>query len=77
MQPEFFSNNGAVVGASFLIIAGFIWSFAVMIFWMVVGWRAMKAHELLAATSLRQLDSAQRGANVVNNPPSEGFRHTE
>ena len=77
MQPDIFSNNGAAVGASILVIAGFIRSFAVMIFWMVVGWRAMKAHELLAATSLRQLDNAQQGANVVINSPSEGFRHTE
>ena len=77
MQPDIFSNNGAAVGASILVIAGFIRSFAVMIFWMVVGWRAMKAHELLAASSLGQLEHIQHGTNVDVNSPNHGFRQDE
>lgn len=34
-----------------------IWGLAVTIFWMVCGWRAMLAHERIAASLSRFLDS--------------------
>jgi len=74
---DLFGQHGAAMGATIFIIGGFIWSFVVMIFWMVVGWRAMKAHELLAVSSLGQLEHIQHGTNVDVNSPTHGFRHDE
>jgi hypothetical protein len=34
-----------------IAVIGVVWVFFVTIFWMVVGWRAMKAHEKLARNS--------------------------
>ena len=40
-----FETTGGFLG--FLVVA---WAFAFQIFWMIVGWRAMRAHERLAAS---------------------------
>lgn len=40
--------NGSSVG---LMVFATFWSFIVMLFWMYVAWRAMRAHERLAAAS--------------------------
>lgn len=37
--------------AQILFLIGAIWTFIVTIFWLVIGWRAMKAHERLAASA--------------------------
>lgn len=42
-----------------------IWGFAVTIFWMACGWRAMLAHEKIAESFSRFLDSkANNGAQI-------------
>jgi uncharacterized membrane protein len=40
--------NINVAGLGALAVLAFIWSIIVTIFWMVVGWRAMRAHEEIA-----------------------------
>jgi hypothetical protein len=37
-------------GSEFLILVMAIVSFAITVFWMIVGWRAMRAHERLASS---------------------------
>ncbi len=41
-------SNLNVYGAGYLAYLLAFWAFAVTVFWMVVGWRAMKAHEKIA-----------------------------
>lgn len=47
---DFGSFGGGIAGPAAL---AFIWALAITIFWMVVGWRAMKAHERLADATER------------------------
>ena len=74
MSPDFFPSHGAEVGTSFVVIAGLLWSFVIMIFWMVVGWRAMKAHELIAAASLRQMETAMHDSHRHDLPHNDNRR---
>ena len=38
-----------------LAVLGVLWALAVTVFWMAVGWRAMRAHERLAESVDRRL----------------------
>lgn len=74
MQPQF-SINGFPPGmpgmGSFQLIAlcTAIWGFAVLIFWMICAWRAMRAHERLA-TAVEQLVSGNNNvAESKHMPP--------
>lgn len=40
-------NNANYLGVAIVVI-GILWGLFVTIFWMVVGWRAMRAHEKLS-----------------------------
>ena len=44
-------QNAAVGGIGFFVVISFLLAIATSIFWMVVGWRAMRAHERIAAVS--------------------------
>lgn len=48
MQSNFgmFGFGGAV--ASLFAFLGIVWALFVTVFWMICGWRAMRAHEKLA-----------------------------
>lgn len=50
MQPTFSVNGAPGMFGAFQVLAivAAAWGFAVMVFWMVCGWRAMRAHERLA-----------------------------
>jgi hypothetical protein len=47
---------------------GVLWSLAVTVFWMVIGWRAMRAHELLAR-SHNELQNRMRQAFAPAQAP--------
>lgn len=46
MVTSNFSGDGAM--AAFLALASAVLGALTMIFWMIVGWRAMRAHERIA-----------------------------
>ena len=50
-----------------LILIGAIWTFVITILWIVIGWRAMKAHERLSE-SIDEIRHAVR-AHVKSNLP--------
>lgn len=52
---------------TFAAFVAVLWAVAVSIFWMVVGWRAMRAHEALAAEA--------RALRLNHGPPSDGPQH--
>jgi len=43
------SSVQSMGGGLWSVLATF-WTFAFMVFWMIVGWRAMRAHERIAAS---------------------------
>jgi hypothetical protein len=47
-----------------------LWGLIVTIFWMTVGWRAMRAHESLAAANRQLVDEVRiwRQASAGNRP---------
>jgi hypothetical protein len=49
VQPTFNANGSGAVTAGFALLA-IVWGLFITIFWMVCGWRAMCAHERLAAS---------------------------
>ena len=46
-QPGATENEGSG-GITYLAVLGVLWGLFVTIFWMCVGWRAMRAHEDIA-----------------------------
>ena len=42
-------QNASSGGGEFVLLVSFLIAIATSIFWMVVGWRAMRAHERIAA----------------------------
>lgn len=57
---------------SFAIIAG-IFGLITTILWLVIGWRAMRAHESLAeSTALLRSEVAKLGTSLAQNPPKSG-----
>jgi hypothetical protein len=44
----------------FLLALFALWSLFVTVFWMVVGWRAMRAHESLASANRELADEVHR-----------------
>lgn len=44
--------GGVAMGPLFMVVMG-VWTVVVTVFWMVVAWRAMRAHERLASAAER------------------------
>ncbi len=58
MQSTFDGNNIFAIGVVAFPYLAVVWGLFVMIFWMVCGWRAMRAHERLA-NSVEQMSRKQ------------------
>ena len=65
---DFNVNTSSSAGMYFLMVIGVLWGVAVTIFYMMVAWRAMRAHELISQILMRDLqlkygkgDSTQTG----------------
>ena len=43
------NNISNLAGALPMVVVAFL-AFATMVFWMIIGWRAMRAHERISAT---------------------------
>ena len=57
---------------SFAIIAG-IFGLITTILWLVIGWRAMRAHEALAeSTALLRREVAKLGSGLTENAQKSG-----
>jgi hypothetical protein len=52
VQPTF-NVSGSGAATATLTILAIVWGLFITIFWMVCGWRAMCAHEQLAASVYR------------------------
>ena len=52
MRLDFGGNEG-------LVYLGIMWGLFVSVFWMAVGWRAMRAHEDIAAGMRRLADGSR------------------
>lgn len=61
MGPEEFMSQQAQWFKTVGTLAA-IWGFAVTIFWMICGWRAMLAHERIAESLSRVVDVKANGA---------------
>lgn len=48
-------------GTGALVVVMAMWGIAVTIYWMVVAWRAMRAHERLASAVERHSDHGRGG----------------
>jgi hypothetical protein len=48
MQPTFHMSNGGAGAIELYAVFVVLWGLVVSIFWMICGWRAMRAHERLA-----------------------------
>lgn len=53
MQPQFGPNFGVF---NFFVGVTLLWGVITTVFWMIVGWRAMRAHERIADTIERTSD---------------------
>jgi hypothetical protein len=56
-------NFDVVHGTGVLVVLMTIWGIAITIYWMVVAWRAMRAHERLAS-ALERLSEQGRSGSV-------------
>ena len=56
-----------------LAVLGVVWGLFVTVFWMVVGWRALRAHEYIAILISRHIHGQQNRG--LENPASRADRH--
>jgi hypothetical protein len=61
------SNEGG-----FVVLLVLAWSLFVTVFWMVVGWRAMRAHETLAFANRQLADEVHRWRRAAEPRPPAG-----
>jgi hypothetical protein len=52
---DFNINTTGSTGIGFLVVIGVLWGVFVTVFYMVVAWRAMRAHELISHVLMRDL----------------------
>lgn len=57
-------------GITFLAFLTIIWAIFTAVFWMITGWRAMRAHEKLA-DSLEQIARLTYRQQQENNPTDD------
>jgi Flp pilus assembly protein TadB len=58
MHSTFDVNTAGAMGGMAFVFLAIVWGIFVTIFWMVCGWRAMRAHERLA-NSVDQISRKQ------------------
>jgi len=61
--------------AQLLRLLGLFSGLAVIILWLIIGWRVMKAHESMAATAAEWL--RQQPSRSVSNPRHPATQSTE
>ncbi len=57
-------------GVTFLAFLALVWTSFISVFWMITGWRAMRAHEKLA-DSLEQMARLTYRQQQENNPTDD------
>jgi len=72
---DFNITNTGAAGVGFLVVVGVLWGVAVTVFYMVVAWRAMRAHELISHLLMRDLQLKHGRAATTPEPGPEHRRY--
>ncbi|MBN2578213.1 MAG: hypothetical protein JXB10_04410 [Pirellulales bacterium] len=63
-MDQTFHINTVPSGVSAIVVLAVLWGLFVTIYWMVVGWRAMRAHEKIADSAENWYYLAKRKAET-------------